>query len=136
MRGASSKEKDLIVIEDSIEFSNRVGIIDWAEDVEPLGFVLSSPSALFPPSKAKALQDFCAKNREYHIVSVVGDYIYRNKYVKGCNTYLLADKDANPNILRHPYINRSFAEYHEELHQKFAAKFTEIHGRSNRIFNF
>ena len=135
MSGASFKEENLIIIEDTLEFSRRVGIIRWAKDIEPLlDFEVGTTAALFGPGKVKTLKEFCAKNPDYHIVSVVGDYIYRNKYVEGCEVYMLANGDANSNLLDHPYYNSSLALYHEELHQKLTAKFAEIKGSPDKIF--
>ena len=79
--GASVKEEQLENIENMVEFSKRVGIIDFAEDVEPLGFKLSSVSATFREEHLESLIAFCNQNPEYHIVTMISPFVYRNKYV-------------------------------------------------------
>ena len=129
--GASAKEEQLEIIESRLKFSKRVGMIDFARDVEPLGFKLSSVSAIFGEKELKALIRFCDENPDYHIVSYVGPYIYRNKYIPRCFPYFLAHGDANQNLLCHPYHNGSYELYHEDIQQKLAAKITEIYRSNN-----
>ena len=125
--GASCKEDSLEVIKDSVAFAQRVGLVVFIKDLEPLGFDMAANVALFKENNIKDLNNFIARHPEYHLVSMVAPYVYRNKYLKGFNTYRIARGDANPNLLNHPYLNSSLALYHEELHQELATKFREIY---------
>ena len=129
--GASAKEEQLEIIENMVEFSKRVGMIDFAEDVEPLGFKLVSVTATFGDREIESLISFCNENPQYHIVTEISSFVYRNKYVPEGDCWHIADGDANPNLLRHPYLNSSFELYLEDIQQKLAAKITEIYRSHN-----
>jgi hypothetical protein len=129
--GASVKEEQLEIIENMIEFSKRVGMIDFAEEIEPLGFRFSSVSATFGRDKIDALMSFCRANPEYHIVTQIAPYVYQNKYVPNHFPYFIANGDANPNLLFHPYLRSSFELFHEDIQQKLATKIAEIYRSNN-----
>ncbi len=124
--GATINEERLEVIENMVDFTERVGMINFAEEVAPLGFNLSSVTATFREKHLDLLLAFCNKNPKYHIVTMISPFVYRNKFVPNGFPWFIADGDANPNLLRHPFFNSSLELYREDSQQKLAAKIAEI----------
>ena len=79
-------------------FFQRVGKV-WIYDV--LKFLDLEPNMLtgeFWSDRVQSLLDFCNENHGYHIISCKGGHIL-NKFVPDANSYYLADRDADPDLV-------------------------------------
>ncbi len=87
----------MIHIPTVMEFWERTAIlIDYEfEDVDIV------PSTLygFQPYRLEELIEFCAKNPDYHIISIVNGFLYFNKVMENASEYRLGQGDSNPDLV-------------------------------------
>jgi hypothetical protein len=84
--------------EDLDRFLRRVGQIWKYEELKFLDLEPSTMSGIFNPGRLYLLQEFCALNLNYHIVSC-RDYKVYNKLVPNANSYYLADGDKDVELI-------------------------------------
>ncbi len=75
-------------------FCSKAGRL-CAQEVWQLGFEDSDYNPCFTEDKIPMLQQFCADNPQFHIMSEDENTIYNN-YIPGVKRYFLADGDATP----------------------------------------
>jgi hypothetical protein len=80
------------------QFFKRVGQIWIFEELMFLGVEPERLTGRFRSKSVHLLQDFCAKEPGYHIISCQ-DYKIYNRYLAKANGYYLADGDNDPNLM-------------------------------------
>ena len=103
------------------EFLNRVGAIDWYEDLEVLGVTPRTMDGLFFRRDSALIRGFCRKNSGFHIVSHVSNFLTVNRFDEKARFYLLASGDDDPSIelvfsreiIEH--LEREILLFHERL---------------------
>ena len=126
--GATAKEFAPEIIEDIPTFNRRVGMISFSHKLIPLGFHLKMSDGLFDESHLDELLDFCKQNKNYHIVTITGDFHYTNRFIPGYRFYKLAKGDSNPNLVLDPCHRKSPHIFVEELNEKIAAIVAKLNG--------
>jgi len=124
--GATYKEFGSELTDDYSAFFDRVGMLRYYKDLEPLGFYLDNFTGIFYEKQAKQLLNFCERNNAYHIVTQTHPGRYENRCVPGCRTYFLADGDKNPNLVLNPFLKKSVELFSEEVSDKALAMILEI----------
>jgi len=101
--GATSKPSPELYT-DGIAFGDRTGQInDWCELLN-LGLQPDTVAGGFHSKKADILVSYVRNKPAYHIITFVGPDRYINRFVEGPrNIYLLADGDADPNLVCYPF---------------------------------
>lgn len=82
------------------EFYEKVGFlidIQYSHGIplEPCWGVLG----LFKPHRLPELMAFVEKNPEYHIISMLENFVYLNKIISNCYGYYLGEGDKDPEIV-------------------------------------
>ena len=90
---------------DGVAFAERTGeLSDWRELLR-LGLEPDTVGGGFSSEKAEILLNYVLRDSAYHIITYVGPDRYVNRFVEGPNNlYLLADGDANPNLIYYPFL--------------------------------
>jgi hypothetical protein len=82
------------------EFFRRVGKVWIYEELAFLGLDPDCLSGKFRRDRLHLLQEFCARETGYHIISCK-DYRIYNKLIPNAKRYYLADGDDDPNLMVH-----------------------------------
>jgi hypothetical protein len=98
------------LIHDYREFVHRVGRVVY-DDFEHMDIVPDTAFGLFGPERTAELKEFCKKNPQYHIVTVI-DFAYYNTFIDDSYVYFLGCKDPDPEII---YTEKRATSYYEEL---------------------
>ena len=80
------------------KFFRQVGRVWIYEELMFLGLEPDCPSGKFRRDRLHLLQEFCARERGYHIISCKNYKIY-NKFVPNAKSYYLADGDNDPQLM-------------------------------------
>ena len=115
---------------DGIAFAERTGrLTDWRE-ILSLGLEPDSVSGGFFADKASVLLNFVQRDPAYHIITFVGPDRYVNRFVAGQNTiYMLADGDADPNLIFYPFAAPDWHLVFEDMISKTLAMLKDIKDR-------
>ena len=97
--GATVNPKHAELILHMENFVHRVGLIYDYDELWWIGLKPRSLSGSFGPQCCVELIQFCAENRDYHIVSSVSPGRYINRYEPGDHIYFLANGDNSPNLI-------------------------------------
>ena len=84
--------------EDLDRFLRRVGQIWKYEELTFLDLEPSSMSGVFDPCRLHLLQEFCAVEQGYHIVSCMGYKVY-NRLIPDGHGFYLAAGDNDPKLM-------------------------------------
>jgi hypothetical protein len=84
--------------EELAQFFRRVGQIWLYEELTFLGLDPDCPSGKYRLDRLHLLQEFCARETGYHIISCK-DYRIYNKLIPNAKSYYLADGDVDPNLM-------------------------------------
>ena len=114
------------IISDPWEFNRRVGVINFAPKLRPLGFKTFSITGSFYESDIPELQEFCEQRPAYHIVSMTSSHWYINRYVPGSRIYRLANGDSNPQLRSHLYLHKGLKLFLEDGSQAALAVIAKI----------
>lgn len=82
------------------EFHDRVGTIDYYEDVEALGLHPRNALGAFKGIDGDFLLRFCENNPDYHIVTRLSAFHTVNRFVRGDFIYNLALGDSDQSLER------------------------------------
>jgi hypothetical protein len=126
--GASAKTNQIEITDDYQYFKSRVGLVDFYQDLEFLGFEMFGYSGVFFPDQVPELTDFIAQNSEYHIVTITASGRYENRFVPGKRLYLLASGDKNPNLVMYEFLRKSPALFVEEGFAQALAILAQVDG--------
>ena len=91
-------------IKDDGEFRQLVDML-WEGDYEDLELE-SFPTTVFggfAPWRVEEFLNLARSHPEYHIVSCIEPGLYINSFVKGAQTYYLAQGDADPKLIHDIY---------------------------------
>ena len=115
---------------DSLAFSERIGEInDWHE-LLCLGLEPDTVGGGFSSEKADILLNYVQRDSSYHIITFVGPDRYVNRFVEGPNNlYLLADGDADPNLVCYPFLA---LDWHLVFEDAICKTFTMLKDIKNR----
>ena len=80
----------------SHQFHQKIGIINWYEDIEAIG--LSPLDAFGSFRDIEMLLKFCHDNSKYHIITRLSAYKTVNRFVRGDYIYFLASGDSDPSL--------------------------------------
>ena len=108
-------------------FFKQVGKV-WIYD--ELKFLDLEPDMLtgeFRCDSVQSLIDFCAENREYHIISCKDGKVF-NKFIPGARRYYLADRDADPDLVHDFYSRLSPDEALQVGYTMFAPVLEKVKG--------
>ena len=119
--GASGREFVPEITDDFKAFSDRVGILRYHCELNPLGFYPDNFTGIFRDSYVDQLLTFCDINFAYHIVTQTHPGRYENKYVPGCRTYFLEEGDKNPNLVMNSFLRENRDLFSEEAFNKALA---------------
>ncbi len=88
----------MIIVPTTLEFRRRVAVlVDY--EFEEVDIIPDSMIGTFDNHRLDELQDFCAKNPDYHIVSNVNVGLYFNKALPDAQAFYLAEGDTNPDLV-------------------------------------
>ncbi len=88
----------MIHIPTLLEFMHRtVPLVDY--EFEDVDIVPDTIIGDFRADRLPELQEFCRKNSDYHIISIIDACLYFNKVVGYAQDFLLAQGDCNPNLV-------------------------------------
>jgi hypothetical protein len=115
---------------DGVAFAERTGELnDWNELLR-LGLEPDTVAGGFFSEKADVLLKFVRRDPAYHIITFVGPDRYVNKFVGGPKTlYLLADGDADPNLVCYPFLAPDWHLVFEDTISKTLAMLKDIKDR-------
>ncbi len=117
----------------SEDFHKAVKIVVDPNEILWLGFNPFSQTGVFQQSETTLLQNFCAQNPEYHIVTYTSDHRYVNRYVPDQRVYRIATGDKNPYLVYNPWIDPERHLIEEDVFSKFSCKPNQIRrGRKSK----
>ena len=80
------------------EFDRRVGLLNWYEDLEALGFQTTCISGSFSHRDVPMLEEYCKDNPSYHIVSFISLIHTVNRLDYRGSSFFLANGDSDPSL--------------------------------------
>lgn len=80
------------------EFDRRVGLLNWYEDLEALGFQTTCISGSFSHKELPKLERYCKSNPDYHIVSFISLIHTVNRLDYRGSSFFLANGDSDPSL--------------------------------------
>ncbi len=101
----------MIHIPKVLEFWQRTAIlVDYEfENVD----IMPSSAFGFDNHRLAELKQFCGRNPDFHIISLVNGCLYFNKVMKNATQYYLAQGDSNPDLVC--FENYKMAEFIDSL---------------------
>ncbi len=88
----------MIIIPTTLEFRRRTAVlVDY--EFEEADIVPDSILGRFEHHRLDELIEFCEKNPDYHIISVINITLYFNKVLPNAQTYYLGQGDSNPDLV-------------------------------------
>jgi hypothetical protein len=87
------------VTTDFSEFFDTVGLIIDQRRLRALGLQIENVTGTISPHEIEDVLDFCAQNPQYHVVSMIGEGIFLNRYDPRGDRFQLCDGDNDPNYM-------------------------------------
>ena len=120
------------VTDDLHAFFQRTGLIVNYKEIEWLGFKLDNFTGLFWRRHLPELMEFCSRNEEYHIISLMPGVCYENCYNQKAKNFHLAKGDSNPHLVLNPFLHKQRDLLYEEIFEEVLAKYRDVDGNDKR----
>ena len=114
------KHKDEIT-DDRAAFCDRTGLLWNFLELQSMGFQREDCTGAFSSKDVSLLLDHCRRNPGYHIISIIGQGHYVNRYIPDQRWYYLGDGDTNPILVLNQFLRKSPALVEEEMLAKAKA---------------
>ena len=105
--GATLHKHEDEITDDREAFCDRTGLLWNFLELLDMGFQREDCTGAFPPKDASLLLEYCRRHPGYHIISIIGQGHYANRYIPEQGWYYLGDGDANPGLMLNQFLRKS-----------------------------
>lgn len=124
--GATAKSSPKLYT-DGVAFAERTGEINNWHELLSLGLEPDTAGGGFSSEKSDILLNYVRRNPAYHIITYVESGRYVNRFEPGKNNlYVLADGDAEPNLIYYPFLSLDWHLVFEDTVSKTLAMIKDV----------